>query len=174
MEKELELILVEKYPIIFRDYKCGSPSRSLMFFGFECDDGWFDLIDDLCKNLTILSKKYNITIIATQVKEKFGWLRFYYYCESIRNKPNIISLVNQLISQYMFSKKLGRLYWFLARLRRKIYKTPFEKIETLVETAEYHSSKICERCGNPGQTKGTRWMRTMCPDCEEKFNNMAP
>jgi len=44
-----------------------------MSFGFECGDGWFNLIYDLSKELS----KQDPSCIVVQVKEKFGGLRFY-------------------------------------------------------------------------------------------------
>ena len=35
--------LIEAFPALYRGYK-KSPRESLMCFGFECGDGWFDLI----------------------------------------------------------------------------------------------------------------------------------
>ena len=47
---------------------------SLMAFGFECGDGWFDLIYNLCKDIKSLNPS---NFVVLQVKEKFGGLRFY-------------------------------------------------------------------------------------------------
>ena len=55
--------LLNKYPKLFGE----------MAFGIECGDGWFDLIDKLCEDIT----KADPEVIALQVKEKFGTLRFY-------------------------------------------------------------------------------------------------
>ena len=49
-------------------------TESLMAFGFECGDGWFDLVKELCEKLKALNLK---NFRVTQVKEKFGGLRFY-------------------------------------------------------------------------------------------------
>jgi hypothetical protein len=60
-----------------------SPAENLMCFGFECSDGWFDLIWKLCENIETSLKgqtDWNPTIPpfrVIQVKEKFGGLRFY-------------------------------------------------------------------------------------------------
>jgi hypothetical protein len=43
-----------------------------MCFGFECGDGWYSIIDNLCQQLVRLGG-----CEAVQVKEKFGGLRFY-------------------------------------------------------------------------------------------------
>lgn len=59
--------LVERFPNIFGKN-----------FLFECDDGWFDIIFDLCRDM---QQEVNNSgceqVVAAQVKEKFAGLRFY-------------------------------------------------------------------------------------------------
>jgi len=45
-----------------------------MCFGFECENGWFDLIWNLCIQI---EKENPEDFEVCQVKEKFGTLRFY-------------------------------------------------------------------------------------------------
>ena len=70
MKEELEKKLVEKYPKLYGDYK-GDPTKTCMAWGFECGDGWYNLIDELSAKLEPHG------VVAMQVKEKFGELRFY-------------------------------------------------------------------------------------------------
>jgi len=75
-EKNTELLFT-KYPKLYAD-KDTPMTISLMCFGFECGDGWFDLINELSEKI----ETYNNTITenfckAVQVKEKYGTLRFY-------------------------------------------------------------------------------------------------
>lgn len=53
-----------------------------MVFGFECGDGWFKILLDLSSRiycyLHVKGKKYLNSFQVTQVKEKFGTLRYYY------------------------------------------------------------------------------------------------
>lgn len=86
MREELDDYLVKKYPKIFAD-RNASIKESCMAFGFEHDDGWFWLLDQLCgsiQNYIDTNNKYRkldeqiIQVVATQVKEKFGYLCFYY------------------------------------------------------------------------------------------------
>jgi len=72
MKKELENKLFQKFKF-FDPYK--SPQKGLMCFGFECSDGWFNLIWDLCEKIEKTSPSKNFEVL--QVKEKFGGLRFY-------------------------------------------------------------------------------------------------
>ena len=78
MSPENERLLAQKYVDIFTDiYK--SPKESNMAFGIECGDGWFNLLDTLCEEITAYLKgKKTPPVIATQIKEKYGTLRFYY------------------------------------------------------------------------------------------------
>ncbi|WP_143754674.1 hypothetical protein [Caballeronia concitans] len=78
-------MLRANYPLIFtvkraapRDDFCIPDSqRPIHARGFECGDGWFDLIDALCVQLQAATKNGAPQVVATQVKEKFGRLRFY-------------------------------------------------------------------------------------------------
>ena len=64
--------LAAKYPRIFRDLH-GNPHVSCLAFGIECGDGWYSLIDRLCADIS----KADPHVYVTQVKEKYGTLRFY-------------------------------------------------------------------------------------------------
>lgn len=78
MDDELEQQLVDKHPNIFAVYNdpeaLNGPPPQLALFGFECGDGWFDLIDTLCETI----KGLDVEMTAVQVKEKYGGLRFYH------------------------------------------------------------------------------------------------
>lgn len=81
MNEEKEKMLIEEYPKIFADvYK--DPKTTCMYWGLECRDGWYDLIEQLCQSLQWMTDKNHYPqVIADQVKEKFGTLRFYYHLE---------------------------------------------------------------------------------------------
>lgn len=70
MNPEKSAYLVKHFPNLYQDYGC-DPKRSCMAFGFEVGDGWFDLIKELSEKLEPMG------VVAVQVKEKFGGLRFY-------------------------------------------------------------------------------------------------
>jgi hypothetical protein len=81
MKKELDEKLCAKYPKIFVN-RHGKKTETAMCWGFACGDGWYWLIDKLCSNLQWDTDKNNShdqypQVVASQVKEKFGTLRFY-------------------------------------------------------------------------------------------------
>ena len=81
MKSELELELVKKYPKILRDYK-GDMMQTCMAWGMECDDGWYKLLDKCMEKLQYICDLCSkdgreVQVVANQIKEKYGTLRFY-------------------------------------------------------------------------------------------------
>lgn len=83
MREELDKQLCEKYPKIFANrYK--PMTETAMCWGFEVGDGWYTIIDSLCgqiqNHIDWQNRKEEkvAQVVADQVKEKFGGLRFYY------------------------------------------------------------------------------------------------
>jgi hypothetical protein len=83
MRSELDKQLCEKYPKIFADrYK--PMTETAMCWGFDIGDGWYQIIDSLCDQIQHHIDWKNrdgekvVQVVATQVKEKFGGLRFYH------------------------------------------------------------------------------------------------
>jgi len=71
MKVELENKLFDKHPKIL--------CKANLPFGFECDDGWYEIIEELCRRITECLELRPDTpqVEAIQVKQKFGGLRFY-------------------------------------------------------------------------------------------------
>lgn len=83
MREDLDKALCEKYPLIFKN-RHESMTKTAMCWGFECGDGWYDLIDVLCNNIqhhinwqNNFQEEKMEQVVAFQIKEKFGGLRFY-------------------------------------------------------------------------------------------------
>jgi len=73
MRKELDDALVRDFPELYVQ-RHGDVRTTCMCWGFDCGDGWEPIIRKLSEQLDYLAKG---KIQATQVKEKFGTLRFY-------------------------------------------------------------------------------------------------
>lgn len=78
MKNNLEKQIYLRCPIIFRNRDAGMQSN-LMYFGFDCGDGWFQLIYDLSAAIETIAQNMKDTGISEerlpsvfQVKEKFG------------------------------------------------------------------------------------------------------
>ena len=167
MEKELEEILVGKYPIIFKEYG-GDIRKTCMGWGMSCGDGWFTLLDDLCGDIKDIIGRKDIKVVAEQVKEKFGGLRFYH---GINYKPSIFSGFNNWLRSKICAMGYAKPYWKAVYYRKKVFRTTVEKIDDRIHEAEGLSYKTCENCGQPGERKPGGWIQTLCNNCWEDIAN---
>ena len=78
--------LISKYPKIFHES-----------FWFECNDGWFDIIDDLCSKIQTHVDVSGNQIAAAQVKQKFGALRV--YIDPSDPETEVDALIYQMIRE---------------------------------------------------------------------------
>ena len=96
MNEKLQSDLVKAYPAIFKNFG-GDETKTCMHWGIECNDGWYDLIYCLCHSIQRHCQVENtryipetdkyefvvegdpeyVQVVAAQVKEKLGELRFY-------------------------------------------------------------------------------------------------
>jgi len=138
MRQELDEKLCKDYPKIFAN-RNGDMTTTAMYWGFECSDGWYNIINALCHNIQehidwkistrerlLKNNPHNIKVpdeveqvVAVQVKEKFGTLRFY--------------------------TDGGDDY-----------------THGLITMAESMSAVTCEKCGAPGKRRGRGWIYTAC------------
>ena len=83
MKQELDTLLCERYPKLMVNRNLPM-QETCMCWGFDCGDGWFNILDQLMGNIQHhidwKNKKEEVVAQVTldQVKEKFGTLRFYY------------------------------------------------------------------------------------------------
>ncbi len=80
MTPDRDVLIVTAFPNLYRD-RYSTDRSTGMRLGFECDDGWFELIRNLSAPLEAIiadmSPAERPDYRALQVKEKFGGLRFY-------------------------------------------------------------------------------------------------
>lgn len=140
MKKELQDVLYEKYPRLYRQ-KDLDAKVTAMCWGVSCGSGWFNIIDNLSATIQDRVEYLNgegfhdyrdmpedhvpVTVEAVQVKEKYGGLRFY---------------VNESDGY----------------------------IDGAISLAERLSYKTCEICGSPGEANESGWRMTRCESCKEK------
>lgn len=77
MDADLQEQLYHRYPLIFQER--GLPmAETAMCWGIATGNGWCHLIDGLCAQLQRETDQHGAPqIVATQVKEKLGSLRFH-------------------------------------------------------------------------------------------------
>ncbi len=150
-EKNTKKLKVD-FPRLFR--KSEADPGPLQYWGFECADGWYDLIYKLSQDVeqTALAAGLGPSSRSwprvLQVKEKFGGLRFYIRTPS---NPERLKLRAERETFLEFTPQAG-----------------IEAIRNLVREAEQKSYSVCEKCGVPGKVYQDGWVRTLCENCERR------
>lgn len=164
MNDKLENILVNTAPTLYKEYKM-SEMDSCMAFGMECDDGWFFPLLEASKKLEEINnviKKYHHEIIATQVKEKYGELRFYYTIQHkkifqikrIVDMPKPSFFNDKLIKpknmtfycvKYFFSKVINFFNKYFIQFIQKLINEIYSSLTVKKRTKFYEFDEIIEK-----------------------------
>lgn len=137
MRKELDEKMCQEFPEIFTERGL-TMDKTAMCWGFQHEDGWYEIVHDLCSQLDLVRKTTGIVVVATTVKEKYGTLRFYTREEV---DPSMPALPDD---------------------KAKVW---LDIIHGIISYAEARTACTCEVCGEYGElmAKGT-WVQTLCED----------
>lgn len=118
MTLELELQLVNKFPELCKQYG-GDMKETCFAFGFECYDGWFNLIEETLSEIDKISKENSIDVSIAQIKQKFGKLVIYLDFEPSEkpNKDGIQEIYKVIDSAYTKSEKISEISGLPGKIR---------------------------------------------------------
>jgi hypothetical protein len=178
MKRELDEALVAKYPKIFK-YRHAPMTHTAMCWGFECGDGWYNIIDALCSNI-----QHHVN---QKRKERAKALRF-----NRALKRALAGDTRPLQMHFTFSGKTEPDKWGIEHANDAIVKAKFkevppimpyitasqvkekfgglrfytngynEAVGAMISMAESMSYRTCEECGSPGRTNRYGWYTTLC------------
>ena len=163
MREELDKQLCAKYPQIFKN-RFGSPKETLMCFGFECGDGWYNIIDILCGKLT--SEYRSAKGQYEYIKDKLGQPTYGF-------KPDG-DPVGKIITQELIDERKAKMdeealkVPVAVQIKEKFGGLRFyvhaatDKHYNYISFAESMSYRTCEECGAPGKTYTDGWHKTLC------------
>ena len=180
MKLELDKLLCEKYPkMMVNRHK--PMMETCMCWGFECGDGWFNILDQLMGNIQHhidwKEKQRQSAIdyneMAKAAKEGnfelFEKANDYIQDKEYKQKRLAETIagdfrqVPQSIPQVTLDQvkeKFGTLRFY--------YSGGDDEISGMVRMAESMSGVTCEECSAPAKTHGPGWIRTICEPCEIK------
>lgn len=162
---------MERFPILFAD-RNKPMTETCMCWGIECPIGWYHILDQLCTALEFHNlefiRNYNLAIVADQVKEKFGGLRFYY---SICNVDDVGTKICDVEKD-----SHGRLMCTVSNKKpereERIASDYLEMLaDSLIGEAETMVRNTCAGCGKPLDKEdmtGIRGWERMCVQCRDK------
>jgi hypothetical protein len=174
MKQELDKLLCEKYPkMMVNRHK--NMQETCMCWGFECGDGWFNILNQLMGNIQHhidwkdkqreYARKYNE--MATQAKAG----NFDLFEETMKDSIDPAYKEKRLaeivagdfrqvpdaipqVTLDQVKEKFGTLRFY--------YSGGDDYISGMVSLAEAMSGVTCEECGDPGERRGGGWIYTAC------------
>jgi hypothetical protein len=165
MKKEFDDYLVKRYPQLFRE-RHAHPSTTQMNWGFQCGDGWFNIINALCESIENhikqikLSNEFNKKQLDLAAENKmdqmFEWMRIAYEKGQLKIKevPDVVvDGVKEKMGQLRFSVKGAD-----------------DEVRGMISMASTICSTVCEECGKPGKLSNTNsgWIRVLCKEHDPK------
>ena len=177
MRKELDEKLCKDHPKIFAN-RDGDMKETAMCWGFECGDGWYEIINSLCyliqgridwhNNRRERAIKYNEMIKQAQAGD-FTLFDAYY----AGYKPDWITETKKRISTQKLLEVSEPMPQVVAeQVKEKFGTLRFytnlsdDYISGAISMAESMSANICEECGKPGRSNNTGWLRVRCSEHE--------
>jgi hypothetical protein len=186
MSPELDELLCNRYPKIFRN-RYGSQPLTGICWGIECEDGWFNIIDQLCSLIqwhidgtrqeradAIL---FNRALSRAVKGDREALVRYHvgancdnpqYVDWSRRVVDEILTdpepqakLVPEACEQVVATQvkeKFGALRFYA--------RGGDAETAAMIQLAQALSSVTCEECGNPGRIRNHGWMKTRCDSCD--------
>lgn len=175
MKQELDEALCAAYPKIFVD-RHKDMRHTAMCWGFEHGDGWYDLLNALCRKIQRHidwreeQRKWAIEYndVLALAKEGDTSKLYDYYRKNYKDESFIAKTIQQSLEQgerqvppeipqvvaVQVKEKFGTLRFY--------YDGGDEYIHGLASMAEWVSSVTCEECGERGKLRGSGWVYTAC------------
>lgn len=178
MSPELDERLVKKYPKIFKD-RYADMRTTAMCWGFECGDGWYNIIDALCANIQshidwrrsdrARALRFNRALKQALNGNEDSLIKYFSYkgnvndhavrsaLEAIESKKyrDVPDKIHQVVVTQV-KEKFGTLRFY--------YNGGDDTIRGMVNMADSMSARTCETCGSPGKLHQRGWHYVACPN----------
>ena len=129
----------------------------------ECREGWKSILIEAVASI----EQLGVPWVASQIKEKFGTLRF--YADILEPEESWISEVSK--PDRKMSEFDETVMWFVEKTNAE--KTVlYKQFYTIIEDVERKSAHICEECGNSDASlRDLSWIQTLCNSCYDKVGH---
>ena len=152
---------MERFPILFQN-KDKPMTETCMCWGIECPKGWYYILEQLCNELEYSNldyvAKWGMAIVAEQVKEKYGTLRFYFDVRNVDSNGKIDNEHQNCKLNDVQSKIVSEHIYMFA--------------QHLINEAEHMTEDTCANCGKPltpdNKVETEGWISYICKKCNEK------
>ena len=178
MKKALDEALVAKYPKIFK-FRHAPMTHTAMCWGFDCGDGWYNIVDVLCGNIQhhVDHKRKNrakaLQFNRALKRALAGDVRplQMHFSFGSKTEPTSfgIEYANKAIEKAEYKEVPPLMPYITAsQVKEKFGGLRFytngytDGISAMISMAESMSYRTCEVCGSPGRSNNYGWISTLC------------
>ncbi len=185
MRQELDAALCAKYPKMMAQRNLHM-TETCMCWGFECGDGWYNIIDSLMgsiqHHIDWKMSQHERAVEHNTIQKAVARQDFALFNEKYGRTTQAYQ--DAMLDEFLEDELLGKIrevppmptQVVLTQVKEKLGSLRFyydgghesEYIRGLVSMAEQMSTVICETCGSPGKHRGGGWVRTLCDKHEEQ------
>ena len=161
MKKELDDNLCKDFPLLYKD-RHGDARSTAMCWGFQCGDGWYNILYKLSSGLEELLLKFKTTSNNCECyhpfflhQEKCNYNHRGVVCNCGKFEPYVPRATT-------VKEKFGGLRFYMSHMT--------DEMDELIEWAENASLTTCENCGEAGEVQQINgWLYCRCKDCFKKL-----
>ena len=178
MKQELDELLCKKYPKMMVN-RLKPMMETCMCWGFECGDGWYNILDVLCGNIQhhVDQKrkdrarvlKFNRALKRALAGDTRPLQMHFTFGNKTEPDEWAIDYSNRAIAQAEYKEVPPRMPYITAsQVKEKFGGLRFytngytDVIGAMISMAESMSYRTCEVCGNPGRSNNYGWISTLC------------
>lgn len=146
-----------------------------MCWGFECGDGWYQLLDKACAELELLIIGYVVT--HPEARNPFPWFLIEDLKWSIRHPLLVYKRLATWVKAEIWPNTAEPWWPRAAQIKEKYGTLRFyltfgtDEMYNITDEAERVSATTCETCGKKGKVRGRGWLYTACGPCAKKREN---
>jgi hypothetical protein len=164
MDKELDYFLVKRYQNIFKN-RHGNMKETAMCWGFECGNGWFNLINHAC---FLIESHINNIVSGNEFSKSM--------MEKIDRKEDLEERVMERYRNGNYEQDIVPLF-IADQVKEKFGTLRFyytggdDYIDGIIAMTQFLSGSICEECGEKGKLRNNNWLRVLCDKHNNNSNN---
>jgi len=164
MNKHYDKYLVKKYAPMFRD-RYGDMRTTAMCWGFECGDGWFNIIDTLCG--TICSDWLFAKEQYEHLQTRVGKTRYDFTRHLLPRDTDIVTEKDVAEAKTIMEEEEARVP-VVTQVKEKYGGLRFyvhgasDEQYAYIRFAESMSYRTCDVCGDKGKPNREGWVTTRC------------
>jgi hypothetical protein len=169
MNTRYDKYLVKKYAPMFRN-RYGDMRTTAMCWGFECGDGWFNIIDTLCRVICsdwLWAKKQYEHLQSRIGKPKYEFGHDH-EGEDIVTEEDVAKAKAEMDAEeakipvaLQVKEKFGGLRFYVQGATDEQY--------AYIRFAEAMSYRTCDVCGNKGKPNHEGWITTRCKEHRNEY-----